>query len=264
MNRMWIATGGIICLIFGLSFVLAARGGADAGSKDEIWKPFLPEAELSKVVEDEVKIIQKELGKPKPDEKKIRASALVIALAAQDCKDRREPLQLTVLQSSAMLLVKNAGTYDSDSMKKVVERIANYTKQKSAPTAEPGRIDLKKFVEELGDAMVIFDKPDKGGEGLERDLLILGQRKKPFTPAEMSDKVLIMADKAALIAQVARAFDDLGKNQKTDWLKWSDQMRQGAIDLAGAVKAKNNKGMKTAVNKLYSACVDCHGKFRDK
>jgi hypothetical protein len=256
-------TAATFALILGLYFVFAPVIGS--GGKEGIWQPFLPEAELSKLVDDEVKIIQKELGKAKPDEKKIRASALVIALAAQDCKDRGEPGQLTMLRITALGLVQRAGKMELAEAKKSVERIVNYKKLEI--TAKPDldhAIDLKKFVEELGDAMLVFEKTDKGGEGIERDLLILGMQKKPFTPAQMSDKLLIMADKAALIADVARAFDDLAKNQKKDWLKWTDEMRQGAIDLAGAVKAKNNKGIKTAINKLNSACFDCHGKFRDK
>jgi hypothetical protein len=170
-----------------------------------------------------------------------------------------------VLQGGAWLLAKDAGTIESASAKHMVDQIANYKKRNGRPTLEKRRpVDIKKAVEELGDAMVVFDKTEKGGEGLERDLLILGQQKKPFTAAQMSDKHLLLANKAALIAEVARAFDDLAKNQKKDWLKWTDEMRQGAIDLAGAVKAKNNKGIKTAINKLNSACFDCHGKFRDK
>src|SRR2546425_12035156 len=102
MTFVWAGMAATFALILGLYSVFAPVIGAGAGGKEGIWQPFLPEAELSKLVDDEVKIIQKELGKAKPDEKKIRASALVIALAAQDCKDRGEPGQLTMLRITAL------------------------------------------------------------------------------------------------------------------------------------------------------------------
>ena len=265
-TRVRAVTSGSLVLILAVCFG-ALQGRAQKqtdGSGAGLWKPFLTEAELNKIIDDEVTILKKELDKPKPDDKRIRASALVIALAAQDCKNAADLGQLTLLRDTALQITEAAGKLKMADLKIKADRIAKYKTLKTDPQSDLKPANLKKLVEELGDAMVVFDKTEKGGEGLERDLLILGQQKKPFTPAQMSDKQLILADKAALIAEVARAFDDLGKNQKKDWQKFTDEMRQGGIDLAAAIKAKNNKGMKTAINKLNSACFDCHGKFRDK
>jgi cytochrome c556 len=259
-------TAGGLTLMLGVYFLAAAGNGTAAGNKEGIWKPFLPEADLSKIIDDEVQIIQKELVKPKPDEKKVRASAFVIALASQNCKDGGEPRQLGPLRGSALKLAEAAGKMNLAEMKKEAKQIANYKKLQNGDDLKP--VDLKKYVEELGDAMLVFERTEKGGEGIEKELVTLDTQRKPFTPAQMSDKLLLIAYKAALIAEVAQAYDDLAKNQKKDWHNWTDDMRQGAIDLAEAVKSKKikekSKDVKTAIKKLNSACFACHAKFRDK
>ncbi len=256
----------ILTLILGIYFLVAAGNGSAAGDKDGLWKPFLTEAELSKIIDDEVQIIQKEFAKPKPDEKRVRASAFVIALAAQNCKDGGEPRQLAALRDSALKLAEAAGKMKMAEAKKEAGQIATYKKLQNGAELKP--VNLKKYVEELGDAMLVFERTEKGGEGIEKELVTLDTQRKPFAPDQMSDKLLLIAYKAALIAEVALAYDDLAKNQKKDWHNWTDDMRQGAIDLAEAVKSKKtkekSKEVKTAIKKLNSACFACHAKFRDK
>jgi cytochrome c556 len=54
-----------------------------------------------------------------------------------------------------------------------------------------------------------------------------------------------------------------GDKDPKDWKQFNEEMKAGAADLAKAAAAKDAAGVKAAANKLNSACVKCHEKFRD-
>ena len=85
MNKL-LATLGVGALAVFFGFIpLAVKPAAVSGADDDaLWKPFLAESDFNKIVEGEVKLIQDEMKNPKADAKKIRGSAIVIALAAQN------------------------------------------------------------------------------------------------------------------------------------------------------------------------------------
>jgi cytochrome c556 len=104
-------------------------------------------------------------------------------------------------------------------------------------------------------------KPD----GIEARLLILGKINKGQLDKE-SSALVIMGNRIAAIAEIAKAKvpeKDEGSKKKKDWLEWAGTMEQGAIELAGAARAKNLADLKKAAAKLNSACANCHGVFRD-
>jgi hypothetical protein len=139
----------------------------------------------------------------------------------------------------------------------MADSLANFKGSIAPPQTTMKSLDLK-------DAMDIFGLPTKGGEGIEKEYLILGQQRKPFTSSQLSDKLVMLAYKTALIAAVAKADEDAGQNKKKEWLRLTDDMRRSALDLAETAKAKKAKETKTALNKLNTSCNDCHAAFRDK
>jgi hypothetical protein len=76
----------------------------------------------------------------------------------------------------------------------------------------------------------------------------------------------VMAYRAAALAEIAKAGAperNEGMKKIKDWLEWSEAMRKSADELAGAAKAKNPAGIKTAAAKLNASCNNCHGVFRE-
>jgi Cytochrome C' len=75
-----------------------------------------------------------------------------------------------------------------------------------------------------------------------------------------------IANITGAISQVAEFYTPkkkVGDKDPKDWKNWTEDMRAGSADLAKAIKAKNEKDIKTAANKLNSSCNNCHGVFRD-
>jgi len=267
--KLSIADVGFRISLVGASLVLAVILGLPAAHRsaigaddDALWKPFLAESDFHKLVENEVKAVQDELNKPKVDAKKIRGSAIIIALAAINLKDGADAKQAASIRDTAFKLAEASGK--TPEAKKLAGTLAHFKEMKPDPQANPGPVDLRKQIDDLKDAMDIFGLPTKGGEGIEKEYLILGQQKKPFSPAQLSDKLIMMAYKSALIADVARAHEDQGEKKKKEWLRLTDEMRRTSLEFADSVKAKKPKETKTALNKLSASCNDCHAAFRDK
>jgi hypothetical protein len=259
-----IAIVGIGTLVVLLGIIpLGSRSAFVSGAdEDSAWRPFLSQGDFDKLVESEVKMIQDELKKPKADAHKIRGSAILIALAAQNNKETSDPKQVVTIRETALKLF--AGADKPKEAKTLADSLANFKQLKADPQAKTGPVDWRKQIEDLKDAMDIFGLPNKGGEGIEKEYLILGQQRKPFSAAQLSDKLVMMAYKTALIAEAAKAHEDAGQNKKKEWLHLSDDMRRAAVDLAETTKAKKPKEVKTALNKLNTSCNDCHAAFRDK
>jgi hypothetical protein len=259
MNRLASLLGlGTVVVLLGI-VALASKPAIVSGADDDaLWKPFLSADDFNKLIESEIKTIHDELSKPKPDAHKVKGSAILIALAAQNEKEG----DAKQIRDTALRL--SAAAEKPQQAKALVDALAKIKQPTTSPQAKTEPADWRKQIEDLKDAMDIFGLPTKGGEGLERDLITLGQQRKPFSPAQMSDKVVMLAYKSALIAEVAKAHEDQGEKKKKDWLRLSDDMRRYSLELAETVKAKKPKETKTALNKLNTSCNDCHTTFRDK
>jgi cytochrome c556 len=75
-----------------------------------------------------------------------------------------------------------------------------------------------------------------------------------------------MADITIAMSEVAHQFTPTKKEQDKDpkdWTKLTDEMKKGAMDLKAAVKAMKPDDAKKAFATMYSACNNCHTKFRD-
>jgi gas vesicle protein len=250
--------GAAVMAIVALGLRPTTVSGAD---DDALWKPFLTAEDFGKLMENEIKTIHDELSKPKPDAHKVKGSAILIALAAQNDKEG-DPKQIVMVRDTAMKLFAAA---DKPNQAKALAEALNKIKSPRVVSQEKTEpVDWTKHIEDLKDAMDIFGLPNKGGEGIERDLITLGQQRKPFSPAQMSDKLVLLAYKSALIAEVAKAHQDQGEKKKKEWLRLGDDMRKYSLELAETAKAKKPKETKTALNKLNTSCNDCHTTFRDK
>jgi hypothetical protein len=98
---------------------------------------------------------------------------------------------------------------------------------------------------------------------------IMGFSKKAPTKAAVTkdaDALMMMAYRAAAVAEIAlkkAPEKDMGEKKVKDWNTWATSMRDGSLELAEALKAKDPAKVKTAASKVYSSCSSCHGVFRD-
>jgi hypothetical protein len=255
---------GAAALVGAMGFLTDGNAAGDKGPKAAV-----PEPAFNQLVKESAKVIQDGLD-GKPDDKltlrRVRTNAFVVAAAAQDQmgKAGADGKQLAALRDAALKLYEAAGEKkDLAEAKKQAGVIAQYPGVKAEPGAGPGKVALKDRVDEIDEVMNVFAKKDKGGDEIEKELITLGGQKKPLTPAQMSDKLVLNAYKAALVGQLLPEYNAIAKNKAKDWDTWSADMQKAALELAETVKGKNAKEVKTAINKLNSSCNACHSVFRD-
>jgi cytochrome c556 len=105
-------------------------------------------------------------------------------------------------------------------------------------------------------------------DGIELKIINLG--KKALAKSDLDKQ----ADDIAKAAYVAAAIAELaqykcpvqvkkGEKDPKDWQKWSAGMKESALELAKAAKAKDPAKVHAAAGKLNSNCQNCHGVFRD-
>ncbi|HEV8062431.1 MAG TPA: cytochrome c [Gemmataceae bacterium] len=114
----------------------------------------------------------------------------------------------------------------------------------------------------------VGDEPGKIlPDGIEAKVMAFS--KKAPTKAVVSkdaDAYVKMAYRAAAVAEIAlnkAPEKDMGDKKVKDWNTWATNMRDGSLELAEALKAKDPAKVKTAAYKAYSSCSSCHGVFRD-
>lgn len=183
---------------------------------------------------------------------------------------------LALTLAMGLIAVSPSQAEDKDA-KATVEKIAGLiAKKDDAGAAKEAQSVGKKA--SLDDVMGLFRLRAKGGlgvgkagsvtpDGIEAKLIGLGR--KPLAQAQLdkeADDLAKAAIATAAIAELAlqHAPDkDMGMKKKKDWVDWSKEMRDSAVALADAAKAKKPDAVKTAAAKLNSSCNNCHGVFRD-
>lgn len=108
-------------------------------------------------------------------------------------------------------------------------------------------------------------KPD----GIEAKLRELALGKQPYDPKRLEAEAEHLARMAYIVAAVAESTQ--GKptaraRKEADglrkWQQWSGAMRRSAVELAGAVRAKDLQGIRAAALRVNASCSDCHAQFR--
>ena len=174
--------------------------------------------------------------------------------------------------------VAMSGAADDDA-KTTVPKIAAALEKNDAADAKKQAAALAKSAE-IEDVMHVFSlRRSKGlGVGTKPDAIkpdgieakIMDLAKKPLPQEQLNtqaDALLQMAYVSAAIGEVAHAKPpekDEGKKKKSDWLKWSTDMRDSALQFAVAVKDKKPASVQKAATKLYGSCTQCHGVFKDE
>lgn len=116
-----------------------------------------------------------------------------------------------------------------------------------------------------------FGMGDKAGaitpDGIELKIIGLGKKTLKGDLDKQGDAIAEAAYRTAAIAEVALHMcpikKKMGEKDPKDWEKWTKGMKDAAMDLAKAAKAKDPKQVEAAAKKLNDNCQQCHGVFRD-
>ena len=163
-----------------------------------------------------------------------------------------------------------------------VRKIADALAKEDTAGAKAQAKALAAKVDDLDDIMHMFSprKPDgTGGEGIgskpaaikpdciEVKIQYLGKRVLPTELKNDNAAFQRMAYITAAIAEIAQnkcpVEKKMGEKDPAKWKKWSEDMRESALDLAKAVKANDAASVKKTAFKLDNTCRECHGVFRD-
>ncbi len=179
------------------------------------------------------------------------------------------------------LAAAGSNAADENDLQGAVMKLAGSLEKKDAD-AKKQAADIAKNLEGIEELMHLMSlrRPNgKGGvgvgpkpgaispDGIEAKIMALA--KKPLSKTQLekeADGLERMAYTAAAIGQVANykpPDKDDGKKKKKDWLAWSQEMSETALELAEAAKKKDAAGIKTAAGKLDNKCNTCHEVFKD-
>jgi cytochrome c556 len=161
-----------------------------------------------------------------------------------------------------------------EALSKIAKALQNGDKAKAAQLAKA----YAKTVEELGDVMHGF-KPRKSKglgwgtkpglvdpDGIEKKLDDIDQN--GLAPGEMKKAASAFEEGSwmtAAIAEVTLAMaptKDKGRLKRKNWVEDTTRMRDGAIEMANAARARSAGAFKAAATKVNAACNNCHSVFR--
>jgi cytochrome c556 len=277
--RQWAARFAGLALGLGLLAAVAA-----AGDKPMVWKPIVPEADSTDLIKYLSQALQNDLdqGPPKGADEdakkewrgKVRNLPLLIAVLTQSTKGGKAD-QLATIRTAALQMSEAADKEQFDAEKAKATALASLKADPKAST-EPVALDEKA---ELIDLMNLLRLREKGG---------LGFGEKPTPPASsdgIESRLMGWAKRAPAGAELAKQADDIaraayimaaiselteahtpkkkeGDKDPKDWKQWTDDMREGSLELATAARMKDSAAIKKAANKLNASCNNCHGVFR--
>ncbi len=190
----------------------------------------------------------------------------------------RWTLSVVATLSLGMGFLANVGAAEDKDVKGTVLKIADALEKNDAAGAKKLAESLKD--EDLEDVMHLMKpRKDKGlgigakagavkPDGIELKVIALAMNEPPKKELDESSGDLAKAAYvAAAIAEVALTKTpekkDKDKDPK-DWKNWAETMRQGALELADAAKAKKPADVKKAAEKMDNNCKSCHKVFRDE
>jgi hypothetical protein len=107
-----------------------------------------------------------------------------------------------------------------------------------------------------------------GPDGIEARLINLGRR--PLSEKDLAAQSAALSKSADIISAISEMAlvkgptKKVGNKDPKDWMRWSQDMKDGATALSAAVAKKDPTAIKEAAEKLNVTCTDCHNVFKKK
>jgi hypothetical protein len=221
---------------------------------------ILPDSDYPKMVKYAVKSIQDALKNSAKEEQVTKARTAAVMLAAyaqQNLSGADGQLRATVRDAA----LKIEDTIDKKQYADASKQAAAIAKLEADPKASKEKVKLIDVHVRVRDLMNQFNHPPDGGYGIDRQFYAyrLGMKGK-IPDNDLKDPLLTMAYQVAISLDMVNSKKNNAKPK--EWEMFSDEVRQGAIELAEAVKAKNGTTGLDAVARMTTNCTACHKAFR--
>jgi hypothetical protein len=254
---------------------LAVGAGGAGGTKDSPWKPILPPEACPELV--------------------TRASNAIREGISNNKEDTLKRAQVEAVRIVAYTLSTKGGTAANENTRQAALKLAEMIRDKKdlsrakvpsfTPDLKPGKgvakelPDIPKHLGDLADLMNLYRHKAKGGEGIaevlqtsgplknqngiEEKLRYLVRKKLPANVLEKeSNELALLGYKIAVDGELTGTFASSKKGDAREWLKYSEEQRDTATQLAEAAKKKDAAAVQTAAEALDKSCTQCHKKFR--
>jgi hypothetical protein len=167
------------------------------------------------------------------------------------------------------------GDEDEAAIKEAREAIVKMVETRDDGAMQQQAAALAKKVTELNNIMQVFKPRKKNGLGVGPkgdgiELKIISMSKRTLPKGELTrqqDDLIRMAEVSRAVSEVAIHFTPKEKQpgkDPADWKKYTEDMKQGSLELIKAVKSGDPKLVRSAATNLNASCTDCHSKFRDE
>jgi len=253
-------------LIAGLCGLNAMPQAAGADAKTEVdWKAIFPEADITKLVAESVKVLQDATrsatnfsSKGLKDSLAENEAYVLMIYAEAGMKSGDEALakKCSALHEAAAKLAQACKDKNLDEAKTHVAAIAGFktmkgddVKAKSLNEAIPIK-NLMKTVGKQEEAMKAYRRLSTAA---------FGARGKAD---EVHLNALRMAALTGAITAHAPAKDEDAKKTRKFWLESTAETREFTVELAAAAKAKKLDAVKANLTKMSDACIKCHDVYR--
>jgi hypothetical protein len=234
---------------------------------EELAGDALTPAEFARLVEQTSKLVQTAL-KDRPDDQarnKARTAAVLLAAVAQSGNAGGDAKQRATVRDAALAM---ADAIKKDQLDDARKGAAALPKLAVNADAQAKALPLLGTHMSFSESMKYFAPDKRGGTGGQRKLDVLGEnaqaQKTGVLPrAALTNDLLLLAYTAAVAGDLSRDHNDATvKKDPKAWRRFAEETRSAGLDLAAAVRAQKGDKAWSALNRLNSACFDCHNKFR--
>lgn len=266
-------TTGIVSLALGMVFIPSPTAAQEAKTEAN-WKDVVPEAELTKLIEESAKKLQAATktefvftqagGSKKSPNNDVQNEAYIVALFAQGGMKQTEgdmAKKYAAVRDAALSLADAAAGQKLAEAQKQVAIIASFPKT-IAPAADAKELPLTKvaplpnLMKQVNALDGRFMKDFKKGRLLPAD----------FTKKGFAEDLALASEKMAAFTMAITAHVPAKEEKdkpKKHWIESAAEVRAATLAMTKAAQAKNPMGFRTAFSDMQSACTKCHDKFRE-
>jgi hypothetical protein len=175
------------------------------------------------------------------------------------------------------LLTGQVGATADEATNSAVNKVADLLEKGNKDSAVKAANDVASKYE-VEDIMNVFGLRKKKGigigpkaneitpDGIEKKMELLAS--KGITAADLQKEGPALARAGLVITAVGNVIlakapaKDVGKQKKSDWVKWSQELMKSSEELTAAAKASNVGEFKKAAVKVQQTCDSCHAVFK--
>lgn len=235
-----------------------------------LWVPLAAAAEApalsaeayAKLLARSAAVLQDALKEEKPSRRaadRARVVAVLLAEAAQQDLTGQDAAGRAAVRDAALTLNQHLRDQEVAQARLLARSISQL---KPASTFSRDKVILLGSHIEMDELMCIFRKTNLGGLDIEAeyDRLESDSRSQSLAAAELTERLELAAYQTALVGEMIKEYKP--EKNPAQWRRYAESMRQQALALATAVKAKDGPAAYRALTAGNANCTTCHKMFR--